>query len=269
MSENLFIVPHDFTSVGDTALKYAMFLAKPRKSSIMLLHIVKDAGKKKVALKKLEDIISNLDLQVGGNKIEPKVIEGSIFDDIPRIAKEHEARLIIMGTHGATGMQKLFGSYAMKVITHSHIPFLVVQDTIRSNKLDKILVPVTTEKESFQSFNIVGEIARTFESTVTILAEKQTDIKFYTQLKARIGMVEEQVEEKGVQISHEIIDSNHSLHKKVIKYAKDNSFDLIAVAYDSSSIFPQFERYTQSLITNDANIPCLVVNARLLQKYYY
>lgn len=269
MSDNLYIVPHDFTSVGDSALKYAMFLAAPRKTSILLLHIINDSSKKKRALEKLEKIIQHLDLKVGSINIEPKVIEGNIFDDIPRISKEHNGRLIIMGTHGVSGMQKLFGSYAMKVITNSHVPFLVVQDSIAVSKLDRILIPVTTEKESFQSINITGEIARTFNSEICIVAEKQNDIKFSTQLKARIAMVEEQLREKGVKVKHEILTSKLSLQRKTIKYAKDNKFDMIAVVYDSSSIFPQFEKYTQTLITNEEHIPCMVINAKLLQKYYY
>src|SRR5690554_7650207 len=124
MSANLFIVPHDFTSVGDAALKYAMFLAKPRKTAIMLLHIVSNKTKAKPALEKLEQIISNLDLNVGDGAVEAKVVEGNIFDDISKIAEESDARLIIMGTHGAVGMQKLFGSYAMKVVVNSSVPFL-------------------------------------------------------------------------------------------------------------------------------------------------
>src|SRR5690554_1210273 len=101
MSANLFIVPHDFTSVGDAALKYAMFLAKPRKTAIILLHIVSNKTKAKPALEKLEKIISNLDLNVGDGAVEAKVVEGNIFDDISKIAEESDARLIIMGTHGA------------------------------------------------------------------------------------------------------------------------------------------------------------------------
>lgn len=110
MSSNLFIVPHDFTSVGDTALNYALFLAKPLKSKIILLHIVNNEANKKEATEKLEKVIATLDLTLGNSIVEPLVIKGSIFEGIPDVAKKNDARLIIMGTHGAVGMQKLFGS---------------------------------------------------------------------------------------------------------------------------------------------------------------
>jgi len=269
MSANLFIVPHDFTSVGDAALKYAMFLAKPRKTAIMLLHIVSNKTKAKPALEKLEQIISNLDLNVGDGAVEAKVVEGNIFDDISKIAEESDARLIIMGTHGAVGMQKLFGSYAMKVVVNSSVPFLVVQDGIDQSKLNNIIVPITTSKESLQIIHIAGEIALTFDSKIYVIAEHQSDQRLSQQLKIRISLVKNQFEEKGINAEVEIIENKKSFQKTVIEYAKEKNCDLIAVAHDSSGILSQFEKYTQDLITNDENLPCLVVNAKLLSKLYF
>lgn len=269
MSANLFIVPHDFTSVGDAALKYAMFLAKPRKTSIMLLHIVSNNTKAKAATDNLQKIIDNLDLGVGDGAVEAKVVEGNIFDDISKIAEKSDARLIIMGTHGATGMQKLFGSYAMKVVANSSVPFLVVQDGVDQSKLNSIVVPITTSKESLQIIHIAGEIAKTFDSTIYVIAEHQSDQRLSQQLKVRISLVKNQFEEKGVKAEIEILKSNKSFQKTIIEYAKKNNCDLIAVAHHSSSIFSQFEKYTQDLMTNDEYLPCLVVNAKLLSKLYY
>src|SRR5690554_2579272 len=269
MSANLFIVPHDFTSVGDAALKYALFLAKPRKTSIMLLHIVSSKSKSKAALEKLEQIIGNLDLDVGDGTVEAKVIEGNIFEDISKIAEENDARVIIMGTHGAVGMQKLFGSYAMKVVANSSVPFLVVQDGVDQSNLNRIVVPITTSKESLQIIHIAGEIAKTFDSTIYVIAEHQSDQRLSQQLKIRISLVKNQFEEKGVEAEIEIIKVKKSFQRSIIEYAKDKNCNLIAVAHDSSGLLSQFEKYTQDLITNDENIPCLVVNAKLLSKLYF
>lgn len=269
MSANLFIVPHDFTSVGDASLKYAMFLAKPRKTTIMLLHIVSNKNNLASAQEKLEKIIENLDLGVGDSAIQAKVVEGNIFDDISKIAEENDARLIIMGTHGTKGMQKLFGSYAMKVVSSSSIPFLVVQDGVDQSKLNNIVVPITTSKESLQIIHIAGEIARTFDSKIYVIAEHQSDQRLSQQLKIRISLVKNQFEEKGVEAEIEIIKVKKSFQRSIIEYAKDKNCNLIAVAHDSSGLLSQFEKYTQDLITNDENIPCLVVNAKLLSKLYF
>lgn len=269
MSANLFIVPHDFTSVGDAALKYALFLAKPRKTAIKLLHIISSEDKRQNAQNKLDEIIKNLDLSVGSSEVTSKIEKGSIFEDIPKIAEDLDARIIIMGTHGAQGMQKLFGSYAMKVITNSSIPFLVVQDGINYNTLKNIVVPITIDKESLQVINIAGEIAKTFDSKIHVIAEQESDLGMNQQLKVRIALVEKQYEEKGIDATISLLNEKMSFHKAIMKYTKDNQGDMIAVAYYSSSIFPQFEKFTQNLITNEGNVPCLVINSKLLAKYFY
>jgi len=269
MSANIFIVPHDFTSVGDAALKYALFLAQPRKTSIELLHIVSSKEKKHQAEESLQKIINNLDLEVGGSSVVPLVKVGSIFDDISKIAKTKEARLIIMGTHGAKGMQKLFGSYAMKVVINSSVPFLVIQDAVDFTQIKRITIPITTSKESLQIINVAGEIARTFGAEVDVIAEHQSDKRLSQQLRIRISLVKKQFEEKNVVAKVDIIDEKMAFHHAVINYAKKTNSDMIALAYHNDGLFASLEKYTQTLITNEENIPCLVVNAKLLSKLYY
>ena len=269
MSTNLYIVPHDFTSVGDDALKYALFLAKPRNTSILLLHIVSNKNEEDSAYEKLNDIISKLELTSSQISIQSKVVEGSIFEDIAKIAETEKARLIIMGTHGAKGMQKLFGSYAMKVVSNSSVPFLVVQDGVNRNTLDNIVVPISTSKESLQIIHFAGEIARTFNSKIHVIAEHQSDQRLSQQLKVRISLVKNQFDEKGIDAEVQILKDKKPFHTVVVEYAKANNCDMIAVSHHSISLFSQFEKYTQNLITNEGNFPCLIVNAKLLSKLYY
>ena len=269
MSANLYIVPHDFTSVGDAALEYAIFLARPRNTSITLLHIVSSLKDEKSSYEKLNKVIEKLQLTPGDIKIEAKVIEGSIFEDISKIAADATARLIIMGTHGAKGMQKLFGSYAMKVVTNSSVPFLVVQDGVEHKSLKNIVVPITTSKESLQIIHLAGEIALTFDSKIHVIAEHQTDQRLAQQLKVRISLVKNQFEERGIDSDVHILKDKKAFHSVIIDFAKENNCDMIAVSHHSDSLFSQFEKYTQSLITNEENFPCLIVNAKLLSKLYY
>ncbi len=269
MNSNLFIVPHDFTSVGDAALKYALYLAKPKKTSIDLLHIVSSKENKPAALKKLNSIIGNLDLGVGDVEVKAVVKVGNIFDDIGKIAEDKESRMIVMGTHGAKGMQKLFGSYAIKVVTSTSVPFLVVQEGVPHRDIKNIVVPIDVSKESLQIINVAGELARRFDSEVHVISEVQKDPRLSQQMKIRISLVKKEYQEKDVKSSIKMIKGSKSFHHKVINYAKSNKADMIALAYHSSSLFAAFDNYAQKLITNEENIPCLIVNSKLLSKLYY
>lgn len=269
MSSNLFIVPHDFTSVGDAALKYALYLAKPRKTAIDLLHIVSSKENKRAALKKLNSIIDNLDLGVGDVEVKALVKVGNIFDDIGKIAEDKESRMIVMGTHGAKGMQKLFGSYAIKVVTSTSVPFLVVQEGVPHRDIKNLIVPIDVSKESLQIINVAGDLARRFDSQVHVISEQQKDPRLSQQMKIRISLVRKEYQEKDVKSSIEMIKGSKSFHHKVLSYAKANKGDMIALAYHSSSLFAGLDTYAQKLITNDENIPCLIVNSKLLSKLYY
>lgn len=108
---------------------------------------------------------------------------------LEELLKELEARLVVMGTHGVKGMQKLFGSYAIKVVTSTSVPFLVVQETSPPEKISNIVVPIDLTKESLQIINPAAEIALTHGAKVHILAEKQTDPRLSQQIKVRISLV--------------------------------------------------------------------------------
>ena len=117
------LVPHDFTSVADTAINHAAKIASIFDGGIYLLHIVgkdKEVGDAREKLTKIaEEAAKTYNL-----KVEPIIRIGNIFEDIGDVATEIDARLIVMGTHGVKGIQKLVGSYALKVITHSKVPFI-------------------------------------------------------------------------------------------------------------------------------------------------
>jgi len=62
-----------------------------------------------------------------GYKIENFVEEGSPYEIILKVAYEWSADLIVIGTHGRTGLSHLLmGSVAEHVIRHSKIPILIV-----------------------------------------------------------------------------------------------------------------------------------------------
>ena len=269
MSSNLFIVPHDFTSVGDAAINYALYLAKPRKTSIELLHIVSNKSKADEAMSKLNEIIDNLNLGASDITVKAHVEEGNIFDDIGKIAESKGARLIVMGTHGARGMQKVFGSHAIKVVTSTSVPFLVVQEGVEHKEIKNLVVPIDVSKESLQVINVAAYIAQTFGSHIYVVSENQKDQRLSQQMKVRISLVKKEYQEKNIDSSIELTTGSKSYCTKVINFAKSVDADMIAFAYHSSSLFAAFDNYAQKLITNEENLPCLVVNSKLLSKLYY
>lgn len=267
---NLIIVPHDLTSIGDAALHYANFIAKHRGAEVHVLHIISDKKKSNAVLNELNKVIDNYKNKEKTTVTFKTLVQvGNIFEGIGAIAEELEARLVVMGTHGIKGMQRLFGSHAIKVVTSATVPFLIVQDTHPPEKISNIIMPINLTKESLQILNPTAEVARSFGAKVHILAEKQTDPRLSQQIKVRISLVKKEYQEKNVDSEVHMLKSSGSFYKKIRIFAREKNAELIAMAYHSSSLFPQFDGFTQSLLTNDEKIPCLIVNSKLLSKLYY
>ncbi|MEO9258586.1 MAG: universal stress protein, partial [Crocinitomicaceae bacterium] len=154
MNKKNFIVPHDFSPVADCALDHAIKTAKIVGADIYLLHVVAKENTLKDSEQKLEKIAK--EKSSAEVTLIPRVRVGNIFEDIGEFAAEHHAELIFMGTHGAHGWQHVVGSHAMKVITNSNIPFIIVQERgVKETGYDDIVAPLDLNKETKQKLALV------------------------------------------------------------------------------------------------------------------
>lgn len=268
MSKNIYLVLHDFTAVGDAALNYAVNLSDNLVNVIKLIHLVDDMKGISNALNKLDEIISKTN-KSDNTEIISIVRVGSIYEEIAKVVKEEKVNLIIMGTHGAKGMQKLMGSRAMKVITSSDVPFFVIQKDTKAKTVKKILVPIGLEKESLQIIDIAGDIARMYDAEVSLVAEKRDDPFLSQKIKNRILIVRKQYEERQVKCHVELLPSESSYQKKIINYCAEKEIDLIAIAYHSNSILPQFDTFAQDLIENPDLLPCVIINSKTTSTFSF
>ena len=268
MNSNLYIVPHDFTPVGDAALNYAINLSKRISVEIRLLHIVSSKSEAAKASSKLDEIITNAGKH-DGITFSKSVREGSIFDEIGNIARKEGAQLIIMGTHGSSGMQKLLGSKAMKVVVSADTPFIILQKDTPFKDIKNIVVPIDLTKESLQIINNAGDMAEIFGATVHVIGEKQNDEYLGQQMKTRILIVKKQYQERNVPCVVEMIPRGGSYSKKIMEYVKEKEIDMVAIAYHSESLLPQFDTFAQSLITNENNLPCMILKSKQAGALYF
>lgn len=268
METNIYLVPYDFTDVGDAAINYANFIGKRVRTNVIILNIVPTKDKIAQAQKKLHEALEKFEVNPNVNLI-PIVRVGSIFESIAKTAIEDEAQLIIMGTHGNVGMQKFLGSHAMKVITSTNIPFLIVQKNTVPKQVQNIIVPIDMTRESLQIVNLAGDIARIYDAEVHVVAEKQNDEIFLQKMKNRILIVKNQFEERNIKSQLYLLESGGSYSKKVLQYCKENDGDFIAIAYHNEALLPQFNTYAQNLIMNDMKLPCLIINSKEAANSYF
>jgi len=136
------LAPTDCSEASIDALKYSIKIAKTHRAELIVLHVVSRLGN--AASHSLSDkSVSNSKVHfaakhqleefwksMGENEIEADltVEYGDPFDEIMRYAKSNKIDIIVMGTHGRTGlMHVLMGSVAENVVRYSAIPVVTVK----------------------------------------------------------------------------------------------------------------------------------------------
>lgn len=259
MEKKTIIVPHDFTPVAENALNHAINTAKTTGAEILLLHVVAKEKAVGEAEEKLNAVVEQHKEQI---KITPFIRVGNIFDDIGDFASENQAELIFMGTHGQTGWQHITGSHALKVITHSTVPFIVVQEKpIRENGYDDIVVPLDLNKETKQKLAYVANIATYFKSRVHVITPDETDEFLRHQVKANIQFAVRFFHERGIDVTTKVVPTN-GFDKEVVKHAVSLDADLIAIMNlnRNNMLGVITANHEQYILTNEAQIPTLIVN---------
>jgi len=135
------LVPTDFSDYSKQAIAYACELARRFAAELQLLHVATPPAlpmpyvgtvsdqtfhPEETAKKALEELDDPEFDQV--SRIDRVVRVGTPFVEIVRYAKENDIDLIVMGTHGRTGLvHALIGSVAERVVRKAPCPVLTVR----------------------------------------------------------------------------------------------------------------------------------------------
>jgi hypothetical protein len=192
------------------------------------------------------------------------VLEGSIFSKISNYASDTKANMVIMGTHGIKGIQKFTGSYALKVLLGSKVPFIVVQDRPRTEeKMSNIVFPIDFRGENKEKLYWAIYLGKYFNSRVHLYKYPVTDPSLLKKVNINLNFAIRFLIQNGL---------NYQIHsapkgdfgKETIKFSQEIKADLILIVTTKNlSIFDfLFGTKEQYIIANNAKIPTMVVNPR-------
>lgn len=138
--------PSDFSSASRAAFAKAVEMTKANRGELVLLHVltpvVPVVGEGYISPKVYDGIVASAEAwarrQIGALVAKAKkagvrraralVVEGAPADRIVRAARSTRADLLVMGTHGRTGVAKFFlGSVAARVLATAPCPVLTVR----------------------------------------------------------------------------------------------------------------------------------------------
>lgn len=264
MNTDTLLVPTDFSEIADNALAHALELAKAIPASVTLLHIVDDEEQTIAMAAKLKEKAEEAS-KASGVQVDSMVAEGTVYDEIGAVAEDIEAHMIVMGTHGLRGWQFLTGSRALRIITNSKTPFIVVQERgPREGGFDHIALPIDLAKEEKQKLKYVVEISKYFDGKIHILSPEHKDEFLANQAKRNLKYATDYLKKQEVDFEIETTPEINDFDIATIRFASKIDADLICIVNHEESAHSLFgNSFEQKLITNDTQIPVMVVNERV------
>lgn len=141
---NRILVPIDFSEYSKNALKYAVPMAEQAGATLYLIYVVEptvypaDLGFGQVVMPGVEDELREkgsdelkalIEKEIGGRvKASSAVRTGKPHQEILLEAEEKNIDLIVMATHGHTGVEHmLFGSTAERIVRNARCPVLTIR----------------------------------------------------------------------------------------------------------------------------------------------
>lgn len=263
MEKDILLVPWDFTDVAEAALQHAIKIAKKLNHQISLIHVVKSLKKGEEALSELNKDIEKLKEKYGV-ELNPLVLEGSLFSVISDYASENNVSMVIMGTHGIKGMQKFTGSYALKVIVGSKIPFIVIQEPPTKKDVFKhVVFPIDYRSEAKQKLQWALFLVKYFDVKINIIVPTLKDKSLNTKLMANVHFAEKILDKYDCSYElHKIAGSNSA--EESIAFAQKLDADMILIMTTKGIGITDYVLGAQEqyIIANTAKIPVMVVNPR-------
>ncbi len=270
MLNNIILVPTDFSDVCHNAIEHAVKIAQAVNFKVLIYHVInKDSFALFKGEKDIHHAVENKLIQItqefqklnDGLVIDYSCEEGSIFELIHEKASKAGANFIILGTHGKKGLQHLFGSYALKVITRAEVPTLVVQ---KKNYFgySRILMPINSFTEARQKVQYAISFSRRFKSTITIFKERVSDPAEMSRIDIISKQIADAFQKSGVAFEVDYADNTGDSAKIVTDYAVEKNMDLIMIVTEPQigSLNFSLAPWSEKIIFNEAQIPVICIN---------
>lgn len=273
--KNIILVPTDFSDVAGHALDHAISVAKTFDNEIAVVHVVEENVLGNIFTKSsyadmVKESIQNklngiaLKIESTGIKAYTHIRSGRIYKAIVEAADELGCDSIIMGTHGASGIEKIIGSNAARVINYADVPVIVIKE--KSNRLnyENIVFPLDLTIESKQKVAWAIHLAKYYKSTIHIATFKANDEFLANRVNAQLVQVERLFDEAKVKYASKILDESGNYAKQTMEYANEINADLIMIMTQQDKGVSEFflGSYAQQIVNNATSCPVMAINPR-------
>ncbi len=269
------LVPVDFSKHSEYALEVAASLAKKQNAEIIVLHMMglnesfltKDEKQEvfnaiyfmKLTKQKFDELLNKDFLK--GIEVKEVVKTHKVFSEINEIAKEYEADLIVMGSHGAAGIKEVFvGSNTEKVVRTADLPVLVIKERITDFKIDDAVFVTDFNIETLNSFIKARNFFKVFNVEPKILFVNIPE-KFLStsemELKAYNFLIDAGMDNKEFK-KNVIFYDDYTAERGIYNFCNEAEMDAIAIpTHGRKGLGHFFLGSVGENVANHASIPVI------------
>lgn len=240
------IVPVDFSNHSAWALEVAAGIAKKNNAELLVLHMLelstglltKSNSQHqttaifllKIAEAKFEEFLQRDFLE--GIKVTPIVKHFKVFNEVNDVAMEHDADLVVMGSHGTSGSRDIFiGSNTEKVVRNSDVPVFVVKNQILDLKLDEVVFACDFKYENIRPYLNATKLFKSFDSNINLLYVNLPNENFRstTEIDSRIADFLMKADGNLDSMKNVHYQADYSVERGIINFSNKVGADIIAI----------------------------------------
>ncbi|AXT62287.1 universal stress protein [Aquimarina sp. AD10] len=242
------LVPVDFSKYSEYALEAAAVFAKQHDAEIIVLHMLglseavltKNEGQEvaeavyymKLAEKRFETFLDKEYLK--GIKVTETVQNYKIFSEINEVAHENNADLIVMGSHGVSGLREevFVGSNTEKVVRTADVPVFVVKNSVGDFKIKEVVFACDFKIENLRPYHNAMRLFNALGANVHLLYVNLPGEKFKnsTQMEEKVKEFLFKADAGNLEMhDHVVYYSDYSVESGVFNYSKKIDADIIAI----------------------------------------
>ena len=262
MQINKILFPTDFSGCAEAAFSYAAYLAEQYNAALHVLNVHTDTPDDALTIASLEEDDRKASLLTDERSVLAEIVGDAIpvihaqlqarvpAEGILAYAREQDVDLIVMGTHGRRGIDRLMlGSSTEEVVRLANVPVLTVREASKEVRpvIRRILAPIDFSDFSLLGVQYATDLASAYGASLAVLhvldetaltsafAPSGGVPAFVPQSDELARRAQHRLDELIAQQNHEAVDIETfmligSPAQKIVQFAESHSVDLVVMA---------------------------------------
>lgn len=263
------IVPVDFSKESLSGLDMAVLVAGKAGSVIQMVHVITGASNmSRGILEKEQDLVKSRFNEIIENYKEKThdialsfiIKEGKVYEEIKNQAEAYEDSMIILSTHGNSGIEEFFiGSNSFKIASSASRPVISVRSLAEIRSIGKIILPLDMTKETREKVPLTAELAKLFNAEIRIVTLRSSNhVSIEKKLERYAKQVGDYLEKHEIPFKTDHLTGGN-FTDITLEYALSVNADLISIMTEQEESISNFllGNYAHQMI-NKAPIPVLL-----------